>query len=178
MLSWHHIHIAMKFHSDIPYHYRVRMHTRIVCKKTNQRAVTQKLGKGKQPFLYMSRRLDLIHIAMKFHQTIPYGYLVMTHTRKVCKITNQRAETKKGRATIFVCDMLSWPHTHYPKVSSKYSLRLPSYGSHKNCLCQTDGLMDSRRHNITHPFFSKWAYKILSILSSTEFAQKVLKVNL
>ena len=59
------------------------MCTRIICKKTNQKAVTQKLRKGEQPFLYATCRLDLIHIAMKFHQNIPYGYLVMVHTRIV-----------------------------------------------------------------------------------------------
>ena len=65
-------HIAMKVHSEIPYGYRVMMGTRIVCKKTNQRAVNLKLRKGEQPFLYRTCRSALIHIAS---QSIPYGYL-------------------------------------------------------------------------------------------------------
>ena len=39
--------------------------------------VTQKLRKGEQSFLYVTDCLNLIHIAIKFHQDIPYGYLVM-----------------------------------------------------------------------------------------------------
>ena len=70
-------------------------------KKSNQREVTQKLRKGQLSFLHATRHLDLIHIegdqpfgmlhtvltsytfAMKFHQDIPYGYLVMVCTRIV-----------------------------------------------------------------------------------------------
>ena len=44
--------------------------------------VTQKLRKKERPCLYETRRLELIHIAVKFHQEIPYSYLVMTHIRK------------------------------------------------------------------------------------------------
>ena len=40
-------------------------------KKTNQREVTQKLRKGEQSFLYETHDLNLIHIALKFHQDIP-----------------------------------------------------------------------------------------------------------
>ena len=68
------IHIAMKFHSYIPYGYQVMMRTRIVCKILIK---GQYLRKGEQPFLYVTRHLDLVHIAMKFHQNIPYGYLVI-----------------------------------------------------------------------------------------------------
>ena len=37
----------------------------------------------KGQFLYATRSLGLIHIAIKFQQNIPYGYLVMARTRKV-----------------------------------------------------------------------------------------------
>ena len=78
------IHIAVKFHLDIPYGYLVMAHTMIVWKKkSNQREVTQKVRKGEQPFLHATRRLDLIHIVMKVHQNIPYGYLAMARTRIV-----------------------------------------------------------------------------------------------
>ena len=60
----------------------VMMCTRIVC-IINQRAVTQKLRKKEQPFLYVTCCLDLIHIAMKFHQNFPYGYVVMVRTKTV-----------------------------------------------------------------------------------------------
>ena len=75
----------MKFHQNIPYGYLIMAHTRIVCKKTNQRAVTQKLRnfKGRAIIFVCNSRVDLIHIAMKFHQNIPYGYLVMPGTRNV-----------------------------------------------------------------------------------------------
>ena len=58
----------------------------IVWKKYNQREVTQKVRKGEQSVLHPAHRLDLIHIAMKFHSYIPYGYRIMMHTRIVCKI--------------------------------------------------------------------------------------------
>ena len=69
------IHIAIKFHQDIPYGYIPSYGTRIdsVGKKINQREVTQKLRKGEQSFLYVTHCLELIHIAIKFHQDIPYG---------------------------------------------------------------------------------------------------------
>ena len=41
----------------------------------HQKEVTQKLGKGEQSFLYETHRLYLIHIAIKFHLDMPYGYL-------------------------------------------------------------------------------------------------------
>ena len=53
--------------------------------KTNQREVTQKLRMREQSFLYATHCLDLIHIAIKFHQNIPYGYLVMASIRIVRK---------------------------------------------------------------------------------------------
>ena len=52
-------------------------------KKSNQKAVIQKLRKGEQPFLYASYCLVLVHIAMKFHKNVPYSYLVMARTRIV-----------------------------------------------------------------------------------------------
>ena len=48
-------------------------------KKISQREVTQKLRKGEQSFLKVRDCLNLIHIAIKFHHDIPYGYLVMAH---------------------------------------------------------------------------------------------------
>ena len=54
--------------------------------KFNQIEVTQKLRKGEQSFLYATHHLNLIHIAIKFNQDIPYGYLVMAHTRRVWKL--------------------------------------------------------------------------------------------
>ena len=54
-------------------------------KKINQREVTQKL----------TNCLNLIHIAVKFHQDIQYGYLVMTHIRKVWKKNNNKKQTNK-----------------------------------------------------------------------------------
>ena len=70
----------MKFHLDIPYGYRVRMRTKKK-KKSNQKAVIQKLRKVEQPFLYASYCFVLVHIAMKFYKNVPY--LVMARTRIV-----------------------------------------------------------------------------------------------
>ena len=55
---------------------------RIVWKKTYQREVIQKLRKGENLLfvLYVTHWLSLIHIAIKFHQDIPYGYLLMVCT--------------------------------------------------------------------------------------------------
>ena len=50
-------------------------------------------------FLYVTYRLHLIHIAIKFHQDIPFGDLVMACT-KLSKGSNSK--TKKGRAIFFV----------------------------------------------------------------------------
>ena len=78
------IHIAMKFYSDIPYGHRVMMHKRIVCKKVIKGLRNSRnLRKGEQPFLNATRRLDRVHIAMKFHQNIPYGHPIMSRTRIV-----------------------------------------------------------------------------------------------
>ena len=74
------IHIAMKFHQNIPYGYLVMMRTRIVC---NILTKGQKLRKGEQPFLYTTCCFNPIHIAIKFHKNIPHGYLVMARTRTV-----------------------------------------------------------------------------------------------
>ena len=43
--------------------------------KSNKREVTQKVKKGEQSFLHATRRLGLIHIAMKRHSDIPHGWL-------------------------------------------------------------------------------------------------------
>ena len=123
------IQIAMKLHLDIPYGYRVTVRKRIVCKKLIKGQVTQKLRKGKQPFLYATRRFDLIHIAMKFHQNTLYGFLLTSRTIIVCKKTNLRAVTQKLRKGEQPFCMrhavLTSYYSHYYEVSSKYSLRLP-----------------------------------------------------
>ena len=62
------------------------MHKNSMEKKSNQGEVTQKVRKEEQSFLHMTRHLDRIHIAMKFHSDILYGYRVMMSTRIVCKI--------------------------------------------------------------------------------------------
>ena len=51
----------------------------------NQKEGTQKLRKGEQSFffLYPTHHLDLIHIAIEFHQDIPYGDLVVACTKIV-----------------------------------------------------------------------------------------------
>ena len=78
------IHIVIKFHQDILYGYLVMACIRIVSEKKNyQREVTQKLRKGELSFLYVTHHLNLIHIVIKFYQEIPYGYLLMVHTRLV-----------------------------------------------------------------------------------------------
>ena len=66
------IHIAIKFLS-----YSIWLPTYGMYKvslKFHQRKVTQKLRKGEHSFLQATHRLNLIHIAIKFHQDIPYGY--------------------------------------------------------------------------------------------------------
>ena len=68
----------MKFNSDIPYGYPVTMGTRIVCKILIK---GKKVRKGEQSFSYATHSLNLVYIAMKFHQNILYGYLVMAHTK-------------------------------------------------------------------------------------------------
>ena len=68
-------------------------------KKSNQREITQKVRKREQSFLHVTHCLDLIHLAMKFRQNIPYGYVVMVRTRIVCvkKLKKGRnSESKKG----------------------------------------------------------------------------------
>ena len=54
--------------------------------KFYQREVTQKLRKEEQSFLYVTHHLNLIHIAIKFNQDIPYGYLGMPCTRIVWEL--------------------------------------------------------------------------------------------
>ena len=53
-------------------------------KNTNQKTVTQKQRKRKQSCLIAPHCL-LIHITIKFHQDIPYGYLVMARILIVWK---------------------------------------------------------------------------------------------
>ena len=49
--------------------------------KINPRGITRKLGKGKQSFLCVTCRPDLIHIPIKLHEDITNGYCVMVRTR-------------------------------------------------------------------------------------------------
>ena len=65
--------------------------------KFHQREVTQKLRKGEQYLMYQKYRLNLIHIAINFHQVFPYSDLVMARTWIVWKISYQREETQKVR---------------------------------------------------------------------------------
>ena len=51
--------------------------------KKNQREVTWKQRKGDQSVLHATHRLNLMYFAMKFHEDIPYGYLLMVPTRSV-----------------------------------------------------------------------------------------------
>ena len=41
--------------------------------------------------MYLICRLDLIHITINFHQIIPYGYLVMVHTRIVSDASEDKS---------------------------------------------------------------------------------------
>ena len=43
------------------------------------RDITPKLSKGEQPFLYETRCLNLISIAVKFHHDIPKPYIVIEY---------------------------------------------------------------------------------------------------
>ena len=69
-----------------------------VSQKFNQREVTQKVRKGEQLFLHATRCLDLIYIAIKFHQDISYSHQVMVHTERPKKGSN--SEIQKMRAII------------------------------------------------------------------------------
>ena len=93
-------------------------------------------GWGGGFILLATHCLDLI--AMKCHPDIPYGnsYLVMVESLKK---NNQREvtqkELRKRQHSFFfffffffsVRDTPSQPHTHCYKVSSRYSICLPSY---------------------------------------------------
>ena len=94
--------IATMIHQDIQYGNLHGRHK--VSQKFNQREATQKLRKGEQSFLHATRCPDLIHIVIKFHQDIPYGYLVMACIRivwrkkkKKKKKIHQRKVTQKLR---------------------------------------------------------------------------------
>ena len=66
-----HIHISIKFHQDILYSYLFIYGMHKVSLKFHKKEVTQKMRKGDQSFLYTTHHLNLIHIAIKFHQDIP-----------------------------------------------------------------------------------------------------------
>ena len=51
--------------------------------KFHQSKVTQKLRKGGQSFMYATLPINLIHIAIKFHQDILYGNLLMVCIKSV-----------------------------------------------------------------------------------------------
>ena len=65
-----------------------------VSQNFNQREVTQKVRKGEQLFLHPTCRLDLIYIAIKFHQDVSYGNKV---NKESLKKPNQREVTQKLR---------------------------------------------------------------------------------
>ena len=67
--------------------------------KNNQRGINWKQRKGEKPSLYVTHRLYLIYIPIKFHEDIPNGNRVIGITRM--NITqnkkNQRAITQKRK---------------------------------------------------------------------------------
>ena len=49
--------------------------------KINKRGITCKIRKKEQSFSCVSHGHDLVHIPIKLHEDIPYGYRVMACTR-------------------------------------------------------------------------------------------------
>ena len=93
--------------------------------------IVMELRKREQSFLYVTHCLDLINMAIKFHSIwLPsYG-----RHKDSAKKNYQREVTwkqRKGDQPSFAYDTLLKPHTHCYKVSSRYSIRLPTYGTHK-----------------------------------------------
>ena len=66
------IHILVKLHEDIPKGYRVMVRTRIFGKKYSK-GHSLETKKEEQSFLCATRRPDLIHIPIKFHEDILNG---------------------------------------------------------------------------------------------------------
>ena len=54
--------------------------------KNEHRGKTWKIRKGKQPFLYVTCRTDIIHIPIKFLEDIPKVYRVMVCKRLCCAV--------------------------------------------------------------------------------------------
>ena len=71
--------------------------------KIYQREVTQKVIKAEQSLLHATRRLNLIHIAIKFRPNIPYDYLVTLRTRIVWKENNRKEVTQTLRKSNRFC---------------------------------------------------------------------------
>ena len=86
-------------------------------KKKQQKKNYNYIALKESIFLNMTSRLNIIHIALKFHQDIPHGYLLMVRKRSV-KLNFIRREVtriEKARAIFIifilfffnVCDTLS-----------------------------------------------------------------------
>ena len=74
---------ATKFLQNIPYGY---LHAVMACTKTftpNGRTESRTTPLHNYVFTYATHRLNLIHIAINFHQDILYGYLVTARTKIV-----------------------------------------------------------------------------------------------
>ena len=76
----------------------------IVCKKTNQK--NSKTKNGRATFWYVTHHLNLIHIAIKFRQGIPYGYLLMVRTRSVKLYSKGSNSEIKKRESNYFCMLL------------------------------------------------------------------------
>ena len=79
------------FHQDIPSSYIIAP-IRIAL-KSNQRGENPKLKKGEQTFLFLTHRLNLMHIAINFNQGFPFGFLVIVCIRTALEM-NQRDTTQ------------------------------------------------------------------------------------
>ena len=82
--------------------------------------------------MYGTHCLELIHIALKFHQAILYGYLVIALTRE-CEKNNQREVTwkyrKQDQSFLYVTHCRNI--IHIAIKFHRYSIQLHTYGTHK-----------------------------------------------
>ena len=99
--SWPHTHcykVSSKYSIWLPNH---DMHKDSVKKISSKRSYSE-TKKGGQSFLYVIYRLNLIHIALKFHRDIPYGYLWYAQGQSKISSKGSNLEIEKGK-TIFFC---------------------------------------------------------------------------
>ena len=87
------------------------MHTR-----TNQREVTQKIRKGDQSFLNMTRSIDLIHIAI-----VSSRYSIRLPSNGMHKDCVKKNESKGSNSETKKCRAIFLYATCY-KVSSRYAI--------------------------------------------------------